>query len=454
MLPRAKADVTELAEMMTSQLEYNPSDEHLDQLWLTAPRFSGPILADALIKAAKCDMNLKLLEELVHTTFQKAQAYVRRVSAHQYKPHTWIKHVQQLALTVVRSVATPAERAPKLNWARAMVAAHFCMGLHTQTACDSFGTVPATRKVDTLWILLSQSTCCSSTSRDFVRRAVNWYGMVTRIAISLTGEGKWQEAHHAMRVHPDLVKEVVSQVKHLEKVKLIDASSITAARREMCMGTALEQEPVDEPGVEEQDAEVDVSIDAGDVMASLLCGEDGEFPLGFESTGEEAAVMLPYWCVEAMATESPDTPPQKKAAASPPRTAKAQGKQKVVSAICKPTVPGYFRVVKHNGALSPPIDLVKGRKAPVGQRRNRQLGFAQSPPKPGRITVDGLLCDESSAELKEATRDWQPMVVHKLVIGANARSVQPRRGALWPKCDFNQIVPPGLTMEHVLGRVY
>jgi len=415
MLPKAKADLAQLAEMITGRLPYNPTEQQLIQLNYTAPRFSAPIIADALISASKTDSNEKLIGNLVADTLGRALKIAAGGAAQR---RIWSKRMQQVVLGVVRSTANPGERTAHGNWARAMAAAQFCMAAHKYSADD-----PPAAASDTLWRLLALSTCASGTSRNFVRRATNWYGMLTRVAVSLTNKGAWQEAHAAMRTHGDLVKEVVSQIKYMERNNTIGAEQIVTARIEMCMSSAKERE-----AEVCADEEIEMAIDEEFVFASMLSDEDmTKDPLsGFAN--EEGVVDLPEWCVAALDVvpeTQPETPPQKRGVGRPPKglTPSPRGSKApvVVKTIAKPacaepalgsTLKGHFRVTVNRNGLSPAIDLVSGRVVPMGKRREankakRSMAFREpSVPSPVSPNID-LYCDEDPAALMRDTDNWK-----------------------------------------------
>jgi pyruvoyl-dependent arginine decarboxylase (PvlArgDC) len=419
MLSTAKRDVADVALVLTGSDRTAPqrlSDEQLDSLCWTAPRCSGPIIAEALVSASKkCDFNTGLIEELVHATFARAQAHARRAVKTWSQPG-WRKHLQQIVLNVVRTAATPGERAPHANWSRAMLAAHFCMGLWDQTE-SSTRSVTKERKHDVLWILLSYSNCATGTSNVFARRATNWYGMLTRVAVSLTPVGKWQEAHAAMRQHGDLVKEVVSQIRYMERAKTISAAQIELARDEMCMGSAKEREGKggDMCAVNDgADVPLDDVFDDEFVFASMLADEDDEVAAMADGTG---IIDLPEWCTAAAAPEAPETPPQArgKAKGKLPMGAPAKSIEKKhvpmeqMNSHLAGTVKGFFRVTIHRHGLPPALDLVTGRQPPPKAKPAKAVKAkrveAAAPPIP---RVFDLMCHESSADLMRDTVDWQP----------------------------------------------
>ena len=184
------------------------------------------------------------------------------------------------------------------------------------------------------------------------------------------------------------------------------------------MGTAKEREG---DVVEDVDAiDVSVELDAHEMFDGLL---NEDLADAFDELPDASAVnALPEWCVEAVAdtAETPDTPPKKRGrppkAASPPRTAKAQGKQraprlqlaKVINksaptGVPRTTLPGYFRVVQ-SSTLSPPVDFTVMQKA---KPRSAKQQLVLTPP----AQVD-LLCRESSADLAAAGDNWrQPSIL-------------------------------------------
>jgi hypothetical protein len=427
--------------MMTGRCVYAPTEEQLSKLNFTAPRFSSPIIAEALITASKSDVNVELISQLVAETFDRALSVVcpKNSAGNRAQLRSWCKHVQQVVLGVVRTTANPNDRTASGNWARAQFAAAFCMGTYKHAVDDP---PHRARACDMLWRLLSQSTCATSTSRDFARRATTWYGMVTRVAVSMTAKNAWQEAHAAMRVHGNLVKEVVTQIKYMEKAGTIGADQIESARMEMCMGSAKEREG------ESEGIEMDVHLDAQDIMNGLLCEDDFVVATGFDALPDaEEVTMLPAWCVKpVVSTETqlqPDTPPKKrarppKADAASPRTPKAQGKQKKVAfapiakVIMKPastglplnTLPGHFRVIKH-AVLAPPVDYTTPE------------------------SLD-LTCTESSSALMAATKNWKCNDACTYTI-INGRMTRRDYGFLVPFELGKPLVPATLTLQQALA---
>jgi hypothetical protein len=226
---RAKAELAQLAAMMTQQANYAPTESQLRELYQTSPRYSVPVISSALVAASKGDFNGTLIGALVADVFSRAMQIIcpgKGLKTPQAR--TWYKHVQQIMLGIARSTAAPDELNAHDNWARAMMAAHFCMGLRAHSVDET-----PVNESDVLWRLLASSTEATQSSHRSANRRVNWYGMVTRVAISLTAVGKWQEAHAAMRIQANLVKEVTTQIKQMEKSDTLGVGTLEMARAEM-----------------------------------------------------------------------------------------------------------------------------------------------------------------------------------------------------------------------------
>lgn len=454
MQKQERGDIARLADMLVHKCEYAPTENMLYSLWSVAPRFSVPVFADALISASiALDVNAAEICQLVaHTLDLALKIVIPNHKAHAPQLKTWQKHVQQITLGVVRTVATPGQRAGATeNWSRAVYAAQFCMGTRKHAVAS-----PPSAPADMIWRLLSRSTCATQTSNNIARRAANWYGMMTRVAISLTPVGMWQEAHAAMRTQGNLVKEVVTQTKLMEKLATISETQIAIARSEMCMGNAKERE-----GEDEDEMPID-GLDEDFVFASLLGDGMGNEGLDGLPSAEDVTA-LPSWCVAAV---PPTTPPKATQAKPPTPRTNAEGKRTVPLPMqsdshLEGTLKGYFRVTVSKGGLSPPINLIKEikKKAPARARKvtpvvqsARALNFCND--------VASLLCYESSEELLATTKTWKPYAGSSFHIenGAYKRrtynfNVTPMRslpinGALTP------LVPSNLSMVQAMALCY
>ena len=442
----AKVELTELAAMLTQQTKYAPTESQLRELYQTSPRFSVPIISNALVTASRGDFNGTLIGALVADVFNRAlQIICTGRNSKTPQVRAWYKHVQLIMLGVTRSTATPLERNTHENWARAMMAAHFCMGLKAHLVDEA----PANAS-DMLWRLLATSTEATQSSHQSANRRVTWYGMVTRVAISLTPMGKWQEAHAAMRTQANLVKEVTNQIKQMEKADILGVGTLEMARAEMCMGKGKGA-----PKLGHDDG-LEVQVDADFIMAQMLCDEE-DTGLGDEFDELEGCgrvVELPVWCTEAAEQVSePATPPLKKKIDKQPipRTTSEGKKKKNVSwpltGVQKTALPGYFRVVRCSGALSEPLDLTVGKKRgilkpSVVAGAVRTLTYVQP-------TADSLMCKESSATLMADTAGWLPNNSTALVIHFG-KFVSPYR-PLRKWTTGEKLVPTGLTLNQALA---
>jgi hypothetical protein len=240
---------------------------------------------------------------------------------------------------------------------------------------------------------------------------------------------------------------VTTQIKQMEKSDTLGVGTLEMARAEMCMGKGKGVQTLgDDDGLE-------VQVDADFMMAQMLCDEDGT-GLGAvfdELQGGEQVVTLPSWCVEVPDQVSePATPPQKKSAGKPPTPRTGPGGKKKIpmqsTGIQKTALPGYFRVVRHSGALSEPLDLTlnkkRGGKAPVVAATVRALTYVEP-------TTDSLMCTESSALLMTETADWKAVVTEAFTIRLG-KYVTPYA----PLCKWKtgeELIPDGLTLNQALA---
>ena len=400
-MDRSRIIYAELADMIVGKKLFAPEEAHLAELHDMAPRFAVPILASALAAAAeRDDCNIDLIGGHVAEAFNRAlkQLFPDQVAARDAKMRAWYKHVQTITLGVVRSVAAPGLN-KQTNWTRAQLAARFCTSLFTHAVGEQ-PILPS----DMLWRLLAGSTCASKTSRAMVQRKTTWYGMIVRVAVASTPAGMWQEAHEAMRIQADLVKEVCGQIRIMERLGQLDSG---AARCEMSMPERAEDK-TDDAGIDDYDLSCKEML--GDVFDDVFNGADEDVDEFAKHLGL-ADIDVDVLCLEAKHDDMPSTPrtERKKPVvvarlAHKPRSISARPIAKSASTSFTCTLNGHFRVIRRSVSLASPVDATSNTKA---ARRLMPLSTAYAPAVVVRsLDYSDLLCNESSNALLDETDTW------------------------------------------------
>jgi hypothetical protein len=403
MLAEDRQRLVEVSSMLVGKSTAMPTAADVALVEKTSPKFAGPIFAEALVGVAKDgSLNATHVSTLVNELFMRIT-----------KPIKGMVCKQMQTLTLVRAAATPGDAA-FVNWARAVAAAEFCIG-----TCNVCHEHPPDTKSDAIWRLLGASQCTSAAGASGRQRRVNWYTMMVRMAVTYTQPGEWSEAHAAMRKNADLVPEVVAQIKAMERAKSISAATLAAARKQMCLPPIAECKKTQIAGVDTDPLSFDF---------------DGEFlddAMALHTTvADDQVIDIPDDLVVAIAAfdAAPNTPPKKgrprkskpeSTAVLSPVTPQGVTKSRApartldaaaTAAAVQQTMTGYFNVVMNRGGLTPPIDLVSGKKPPWAARR----GVSRRPSKQlvGMAVCQAagsecsLLCDESSEELAKETINW------------------------------------------------
>lgn len=452
MLAADRQRLVEVSSMLVGKSAAMPTAADVALVEKTSPRFAGPIFAEALVGVAKDgSLNAAHVSTLVNELFMRITKPIKGMVC---------KQMQTLTLAVVRAAATPGDAA-FVNWARAVAAAEFCIG-----TCNVCHEHPPDTKSDAIWRLLGASQCTSAAGASGRHRRVNWYTMMVRMAVTYTEPGEWSEAHAAMRKNADLVPEVVAQIKAMERTKSISAATLAAARKQMCMPPIAECKKTQTAGVDTDPLSFDF---------------DGEFlddAMAVHTTvADHEVIDIPDDLVVAIAAldAAPNTPPKRgrprkskseSTAVLSPVTPQGITKNRAPSrtldaaaavAAVQQTMPGYFNVVMNRGGLTPPIDLVTGKKPPsaarrgVGRRAGKQVvGVAVHQAAGSECS---LLCDESSEELAKETINWSSRAScprHSFIIAPHFVKPACMYTASWSPSDH--AICGAVSLEQALGR--
>jgi len=220
---KQKQIVSKLADTLADGISGTYDAEDLVTLLETASRFIIPIMASVVTRVADEQDSFAALA--INTTHLFGTALVTTFGSNDAKklPPSMIVKLREISLGVARIVAKPVGT-ESTNWRRANAAFEFvcAVGVYTDELVYP---------VDAVWGILSRSLGATMTTNTLSYRGVNWYGMLTRIAITQSVmQNHWASAANAMSTHPSLAKEVVVQIQEMEVLEQAGEMVLATAR--------------------------------------------------------------------------------------------------------------------------------------------------------------------------------------------------------------------------------
>lgn len=337
--------VATLAETLGNDVVGEHDLLHLGALYDMATRFSGPIIAESVIKIADTHDSFMTLGVMTTNLFGSALVAVHSTSDPSELPKQALVKMREIMLGVARAVANPTST-HTVNWRRANAAAEFV------SAIGKYTGAPTLRPIDAVWWLLSGSSGATMTTHAMSYRKVNWYGMLARVAISQSViDSNWDPAAKAMEKHPGLRKECMVQIHAMEKLEQVGDSILAIARHKMDMSPRK--------NVPERDG-------VGDWVNEIIAEEGGVDKLSDEALFQDWSDALDV-AGDAVFEVPVDEPKDAPYEAQTPPGKKVARRQTELG--------GYFRITKMP-ELSTPVDLT------VLPRPAKRTQLFKPPPKP------------------------------------------------------------------------
>lgn len=363
------------------EVRYAPSE--LDAFHEVATRYAAPILGAALVRLADAGVDMLCLS--IRTTSFFDQLFTH-IYGNDVVPKAALKALRVLVLQTVIKAAAPIGGGIR-DWRRARVAAEFVCALGKYEVNG-----PVKQPVDAAWRLLAGSTCATTSSKATYRR-VTWCGMIVRVAIEQTViVGDWTAAKAAMDGHGDLRKEVVAQIKAMERNGAIGDKFLALAREAMELPPrkvrAVDGADNADGDGDDDDSGFDIDLDELEDLGNDVGVDVAHTPDPVSEPVSELAIADEFSFDELIAgLPEQETPPAKK--------------------VRQQEINSYFRVTKVS-KLSRPVDFTAINQTTSGASSRR--GKKRKPPTAGLPPAEcaSLLCTEKITDVQYNTieRNW------------------------------------------------